>query len=295
MFNLKARLQKTRDSFVAPLRNVFKHGERLSLEDQDVVEELLIGSDMGVEACDRIMDALKNQHETSDYQDFLRREFLDLLSENDDDPAEGTATPRAIIVIGVNGVGKTTSIAKLANYYKKNGKQVVLAAGDTFRAAAQEQLSLWAQRLDIEMIGHKQGGDPAAVAFDACTAAKSRNVDYVIIDTAGRLHTRVNLMEELKKIHRVCEKVLGPESVDAFLTLDATLGQNSLHQAKEFTRGIATRGIILTKLDSTAKGGIVIAIRQALGIPVSFIGAGEGVDDFAPFVAEDFVDALLSS
>lgn len=295
MFNLKARLQKTRDNFVSPLKRVFQRGARLSLEDQDAVEELLIGSDMGVDACDRIMDALKEQRETSDYQDFLRREFLDLLNQNNGDTTDAMTSPRAIIVIGVNGVGKTTSIAKLANYYKKSGKQVVLAAGDTFRAAAQDQLALWAERLGIEMIGHKQGGDPAAVAFDACTAAKSRDVDYVIVDTAGRLHTRVNLMEELKKIHRVCEKVLGPDSVDAYLTLDATLGQNSLHQAKEFTRGITTRGIILTKIDSTAKGGIVIAIRQALGIPVSFIGAGEGVDDFAPFVAEDFVDALLSS
>jgi fused signal recognition particle receptor len=280
---------------VSPLKRVFQRGAKLSLEDQDAVEELLISSDMGVDACDRIMDALKNQRETSDYQQFLRREFLDLLTTNDTDVNAATTTPRAIIVIGVNGVGKTTSIAKLANYYKNTGKRVILAAGDTFRAAAQNQLALWAERLDIEMIGHKEGGDPAAVAFDACTAAKSRNVDYVIIDTAGRLHTRVNLMEELKKIHRVCERVLGPEMVDTYLTLDATLGQNSLHQAKEFTRGIATRGIILTKLDSTAKGGIVIAIRKSLGIPVSFIGVGEGVDDFGPFVAEDFVDALLSS
>jgi len=295
MFNLKARLQKTRDSFVSPLKKVFQRGIRLSLEDRDAVEELLIGSDMGVEACDRIMDALKDQRETTDYHEFLRDEFLGLLTKDDDEAAAPAKTPRAIIVIGINGVGKTTSIAKLANHFKKNGKNVILAAGDTFRAAAQDQLSLWAGRLDIEMIGHKQGGDPAAVAFDACTAAKSRDVDYVIIDTAGRLHTRVNLMEELRKIHRVCEKVLGEDSVDAYLTLDATLGQNSLQQAQEFTRGIPTRGIILTKIDSTAKGGIVIAIRQALGIPVSFIGAGEGVDDFAPFDPAEFVDALLSS
>ncbi|UCH83191.1 MAG: signal recognition particle-docking protein FtsY [Candidatus Latescibacterota bacterium] len=294
MFNLKTRLKKTRDGFVSPLRRVFQRGAHLTLEDQDAIEELLIGSDMGVDACDRIMDALKEQRETSDYQDFLRREFLELLIENNGEDINASATPRAIIVIGVNGVGKTTSIAKLGNYYKKNGKKVILAAGDTFRAAAQDQLGLWAQRLDIELIGHKQGGDPAAVAFDACTAAKSRDADYVIIDTAGRLHTRVNLMEELRKIHRVCIKVLGDDSVYAYLTLDATLGQNSLHQAKEFTRGIPTRGIILTKLDSTAKGGIVIAIRQALGIPVSFIGVGEGVDDFAPFDPAEFVDALLS-
>ncbi len=294
MFDLKARLQRTRDGFVSPLKRVFQRKAKLTLEDQEEVEELLIGSDVGVEACDRIMDALKSQDNVADYQSFLREEFTRLLA--DDEPGEsvgGTGT-RALIVIGVNGVGKTTSIAKLGHYYRQRGKKVILAAGDTFRAAAQEQLSVWAERLDLEMIGHKQGGDPAAVAFDACTAAKSRGVDYVIIDTAGRLHTRVNLMEELKKIRRVCEKVLGPESVDVYLTLDATLGQNSLHQAREFSRNLNTCGIILTKLDSTAKGGIVIAIRQSLGVPVKFIGVGEGVDDFAPFSPAEFIDALLS-
>jgi fused signal recognition particle receptor len=249
---------------------------------------------MGVEACDRIMSALKAQKDLGDFQGFLRNEFISLLAADESPQDRELPSPRAVIIIGVNGVGKTTSIAKLAHYYKKLGKNVILAAGDTFRAAAQDQLSLWAERLDIEMIGHKQGGDPAAVAFDACTAAKSRGSDYVIIDTAGRLHTRVNLMEELKKIRRVCEKVLGPDAVDAYLTLDATLGQNSLQQAKEFARSLDTNGIILTKLDSTAKGGIVIAIRQSLGIPVRFIGVGEGLDDFAPFSPAEFVDALLS-
>jgi fused signal recognition particle receptor len=294
MFDLKTRLKKTRDGFVSPLRRVFQRKTKLSAEDQEAVEELLIGSDMGVDACERIMNALREDRETEDYQSFLRKEFMDLLVGADEEPQGDLITPRAIMITGVNGVGKTTSIAKLGNYYKKQGKKVILAAGDTFRAAAQDQLSLWAQRLGVEMIGHKQGGDPAAVAFDACTAAKSRGIDYVIIDTAGRLHTRVNLMEELKKISRVCEKVLGAEAVDAYLTLDATLGQNSLHQAKEFTRSLNTRGIILTKLDSTAKGGIVIAIRQSLGLPVSFIGAGEGIDDFSPFSPSEFVDALLS-
>lgn len=282
---------------MSPLKRVFQHKAKLTLEDQEEVEELLIGSDVGVEACDRIMDDLKSQNDLGDYQSFLREEFTRLLTE--DDSAEPTESPqragtRALIIIGVNGVGKTTSIAKLGHHFKQRGKKVILAAADTFRAAAKEQLSLWAERLDLELIGHEQGGDPAAVAFDACTAAKSRGVDYVIIDTAGRLHTRVNLMEELKKIKRVCERVLGPDSVDAYLTLDATLGQNSLFQAKEFTRNLDARGIILTKLDSTAKGGIVIAIRQSLGVPVKFIGVGEGVDDFAPFSPSEFVDALLS-
>jgi fused signal recognition particle receptor len=294
MFDLKARLQRTRDGFVSPLKRVFQRKAKLTLEDQEEVEELLIGSDVGVEACDRIMDALKSQDGVQDYQSFLREEFTQLLADDETVERTDATGTRALLIIGVNGVGKTTSIAKLGHYLRQHGKKVLLAAGDTFRAAAQEQLSLWAERLDLEMISHEQGGDPAAVAFDACTAAKSRGVDYVIIDTAGRLHTRVNLMEELKKIRRVCEKVLGPESVDAYLTLDATLGQNSLHQAREFTRNLDACGIILTKLDSTAKGGIVIAIRQSLGIPVKFIGVGEGVDDFAPFSPTEFVDALLS-
>ncbi len=294
MFDLKAKLKKARDGFVSPLKQVFQRKPRLSLEDEAKVEELLIGSDMGVEACDRIMDVLKTRDEVDDYETFLRREFMKLLEADSAVETGEGATPRAVMVIGVNGVGKTTSIAKLAHFHKQRGKKVILAAGDTFRAAAQDQLSKWAERLDMEIIGHKHGGDPAAVAFDACTAAKSRGADYVIIDTAGRLHTRVNLMEELKKIRRVCEKVLGPGSVDVYLTLDATLGQNSLQQAKEFARNLDTNGIILTKLDSTAKGGIVIAIRQALGIPVRFIGVGEGLDDFAPFSPAEFVDALLS-
>jgi fused signal recognition particle receptor len=293
MFDLKARLKKARDGFVSPLKQVFQRKPRLSLEDEERVEELLIGSDMGVEACDRIMEAIKNQKDIGDYQAFLRKEFMDLLTAGEAEPAE-PATPRAVIVIGVNGVGKTTSIAKLAYYHKQRGKKVILAAADTFRAAAREQLGSWAERAGVEMIGHEQGGDPAAVAFDACTAAKSRGADYVIIDTAGRLHTRVNLMEELKKIRRVCEKVLGPGAVDSYLALDATLGQNSLQQASEFARSLDTNGIILTKLDSTAKGGIVIAVRQTLGIPVRYIGVGEALDDFAPFSPSEFVDALLS-
>jgi fused signal recognition particle receptor len=293
MFDLKARLKKARDGFVSPLKQVFQRKPRLSLEDEEMVEELLIGSDMGVEACDRIMEAIKIRKDLGDYQEFLRREFMALLAAGEPEAAE-SATPRAVIVIGVNGVGKTTSIAKLAHYHTKRGKKVILAAADTFRAAAREQLGKWAERAGVEIIGHDQGGDPAAVAFDACTAAKSRGADYVIIDTAGRLHTRVNLMEELKKIRRVCEKVLGPGAVDCYLALDATLGQNSLQQAREFARSLETNGIILTKLDSTAKGGIVIAVRQTLGIPVRYIGVGEGLEDFAPFNPSEFVDALLS-
>jgi fused signal recognition particle receptor len=197
------------------------------------------------------------------------------------------------MVIGVNGVGKTTSIAKLARLYQEQGSRVLLAACDTFRAAAADQLGIWADRLGVELVRHQDGSDPAAVAFDACTAAKSRGADVVIVDTAGRLHTRVNLMEELAKIKRVCVKALGEGSVETFIALDATLGQNSLVQAEEFTRRVDVDGIILTKLDSTARGGIVVAVKQRLGIPVRYIGVGEQLDDFAEFHAADFVDALL--
>ena len=247
---------------------------------------------MGVEASEHIMDLLREQREVDDPREFLRGELIELLGAGA--PPAARPTPRALLIVGVNGVGKTTSIAKLANHHLREGRKVLVAAGDTFRAAAKDQLATWADRLGVELIGHKEGGDPAAVAFDACSAGKSRGVDYIIVDTAGRLHTRANLMEELKKIKRACDKVLGPDSVDTLLVLDANLGQNSLHQAREFTRSLEVDGIILTKLDSTAKGGIVIAIRRTLGIPVTYIGVGEGVDDFAPFVATEFVDALLA-
>jgi fused signal recognition particle receptor len=293
MFDLKSKLRKTREGLVSPLMRVFGRGSALTQEDEEAIEELLLGSDIGVEACEQFMDDLKARRDRTGHKEFLREEFLKLLGEADDDEAAVASLPRAVVVVGVNGVGKTTSIAKLARHYERQGKKVLLAAGDTFRAAAKDQLALWAKRLDMEIVGHAEGSDPAAVAFDACTAAKSRGLDYVIVDTAGRLHTRTNLMEELKKIKRVCEKVLGADAVDTYLTLDATLGQNSLQQAREFAKNVETDGIILAKLDSTAKGGMVIAIKQALGIPVKFIGAGESIDDFSEFVAADFIDALL--
>jgi fused signal recognition particle receptor len=293
-FDLRAKLQKTRESLVSPLARVFARRPRLSPEDEEDIEELLLGSDMGVEACERILGDLRSRRGDVDHRAFLTEELLKLLGDESAAPTY-SAWPRANLVIGINGVGKTTSIAKLAHHYRTGGHSVLLAAGDTFRAAARDQLALWAKRLGVDVVSHVDGSDPAAVAFDACTAAKSRGVHYVIIDTAGRLHTRVNLLEELKKIRRVSEKVLGEGAVETYLTIDATLGQNSLQQAREFTRNIATDGIILTKLDSTAKGGIVIAIKQSLGIPVRFIGAGEAVEDFSEFSARDFVDALLST
>lgn len=293
MFNLKKKLQKTRDGLVAPLARIFQRAHRLTDQDRDSIEELLLGADVGVEACDRLMTRLEESNGIQDKLGFLREEFLRLLAADEREEDTASSGTRAIIVIGVNGVGKTTSIAKLAHYHKRRGETVILAASDTFRAAAADQLAIWAQRLGVEIVRHRDGGDPGAVAFDACNAGKSRGVDVVIIDTAGRLHTRVNLMEELKKIKRVCEKVLGGEAVSTYLALDATLGQNSLVQAAEFTKAMAVDGIILTKLDSTARGGIVIAIKQSLGIPVKYIGVGEKLEDFSVFDPGDFVDALL--
>ena len=290
MFNLRERLRKTRDSFVEPLKSVFQRSQALSPDDEDDIEELLLGADVGVEACERIMNALR-EGGANDPRTFLRAEFLSLLGTDEETPTR--PSPHAVMVIGVNGVGKTTSIAKLARYYKSSGNRVLLAACDTFRAAAADQLGIWADRLGVEMVRHQDGTDPAAVAFDACSAARSRDVDVVIVDTAGRLHTRVNLMEELAKIKRVCRKALGEDAVETLIALDATLGQNSLVQAGEFTRRVDVDGIILTKLDSTSRGGIVIAVKQSLGIPVRFIGVGEKLDDFAEFHAAEFVDALL--
>lgn len=296
MFNLRARLARTRDNLIAPLQRVLQRGGALTPDDEDTIEELLLGADLGVDASESIMDALRRA-KSGDYRAFLREELLALL-HGDDTPSQAQRAacphPRALVIVGVNGVGKTTSIAKLTHLLRGHGETVLLAACDTFRAAAADQLAVWADRLGVDLVRHADGSDPAAVAHDACTAARARGIDTVILDTAGRLHTKVNLMEELAKVRRVCAKVLGEEAVETILALDATLGQNSLVQAQEFTRRLDTSGIVLTKLDSTARGGIVVAIRQSLGIPVRYIGVGEQLDDFAEFDAEAFVDALLA-
>jgi fused signal recognition particle receptor len=290
MFNLKAKLQRAREGLLNPLARVFQRGSSMSADDIDEVEALLLSADVGVDATDRAVAALRERG-GADYRDALRDIFLDILTETQSAPV--AARPRAVIVVGINGVGKTTSIGKLAHHLKREGETVLLAACDTFRAAAADQLGIWAGRVGVDMIRHDEGTDPAAVAFDACEAAKARGIDTVIVDTAGRLHTRVNLMEELAKVRRVCERALGDGAVTVLLVLDANLGQNSLVQAGEFTRRMKTDGIILTKLDSTARGGIVIAVKQQLGIPVRYIGVGEELDDFGAFAPAEFVAALI--
>jgi len=291
MLDLKAKLKRARESLLAPLSNVFQRGGAAHAIDLEQLEALLLQADVGLEATERIVKALAKDG-GGDPRGALRARFLEILRAGDT-RASSQAKPRAWVVVGVNGVGKITSTAKLAHYEKSRGNSVLLAAGDTFRAAAVDQLAIWADRIGVEMIRHRDGSDPGAVAFDACSAAKARGIDVVVVDTAGRLHTRANLMEALAKVQRVCARALGENAVETLLVLDANLGQNSLVQAREFARHLSLDGVVLTKLDSTAKGGIVIAVKEALGVPIRYVGVGEGLDDFAEFEPEAFVDALL--
>ena len=228
--------------------------------------------------------------------DILKREMVEMLSVDDTGhPLDVDARPLVLLVVGVNGVGKTTGIAKLTNLYLQDGRQVLIGAADTFRAGAAEQLRTWGRRLDVDVISHREGADPGAVAFDTVSAALSRNADVVIVDTAGRLHTKTNLMEELKKIRRVVSRHVPESSIRVLLALDAVTGQNGLHQARAFTQALKCHGVLLSKLDGTAKGGIVLAITRELGIPVLYIGTGEQPDDIAAFDPQQFVDALFET
>lgn len=268
------------------------------------IEEILISSDVGVETSLRIIDSLKEQVRsgTLDSPDAvtsaLKQALTEDLSSDRNDPAadEGieSSSPYVILMVGVNGVGKTTSIGKLAHHFSQSGRKVMLGAADTFRAAAAEQLEILGERVGVDVIRHTAGADPGAVAFDAYQASKARGADVLIIDTAGRLHTKSNLMEELRKIHRVIQRLDPSAPHEVILTLDATTGHNGLAQAKSFREAVDCTGIFLAKLDGTARGGIVLAIKQELQVPILFIGTGEGLSDMAPFDAGDFVDALLA-
>ena len=269
----------------------------------DEIEEILISSDVGVETSLRIIEELKQQAKSGQLEspeavtDALKQALIHDLTADADTPipgGDGTASPYVILMVGVNGVGKTTSIAKLAHHFTHSGRRVVLGAADTFRAAAAEQLEILGERVGVDVIRHAAGADPGAVAYDAYQASKARGADVLIIDTAGRLHTKSNLMEELRKIHRVLQRQDQSAPHEVILTLDATTGHNGLAQAKSFREAVDCTGIFLAKLDGTARGGIVLAIRQELQVPILFIGTGEGMADMAPFDAEDFVDALLA-
>ena len=297
---LKKGLTKTKKAFVSGIDTIFGSYEEVGEDLFDDLEELLVCSDIGAETAMEILDRLRDRiyEERITIPNVAKIELFDILSDmiGECEPIhyeKGKMT--VILVIGVNGVGKTTSIAKMAYDIKKNGKNVLLAAADTFRAAAIDQLAVWADRAGVDLIAQSEGSDPAAVVFDAAAAAKKRGTDVLIIDTAGRLHNKKNLMNELEKINRVISREL-PEAIrETLLVLDATTGQNAVIQAKEFKNAADITGLVLTKLDGTAKGGIVISIRKELGIPVKFIGVGEKIDDLQPFDHNDFISALFSS
>ena len=294
---LKQGLSKTKNALFGRIRNLFISMRKVDEDMLDELEEILITADVGVETTEKIIDSLRFKikenrlTESEDVYNALKEIIASMI--DDGEPLDLSTKPSVILVIGVNGVGKTTSIAKIASYLKGEGKKVVLAAADTFRAAAADQLGIWAERIGVDMIRHDEGSDPASVVFDAIAASKARGADALIIDTAGRLHNKKNLMDELSKIDRVISRELPSAARETLLVLDATTGQNAVIQAKEFSNTAKITGLILTKLDGTAKGGIVISVKDELGIPVKFIGVGEKKDDMQPFVAADFIEALF--
>ncbi|MCX7822481.1 MAG: signal recognition particle-docking protein FtsY [Syntrophobacterales bacterium] len=292
-------LQKTRDHFTSRIEQLFSGRKTIDRELFDELEEILITSDVGVAATRRLLNNLEERVERESIQELeilykmLEEEIIGLLSIPAEPLDPNRADPFVIMVVGVNGVGKTTTIAKLANHWKTEGKKPLVVAGDTFRAAAIDQLAMWAERVGVPIIKQRPGADPSAVVYDALDAAVSRGYDLVIIDTAGRMHTKSNLMEELKKIRRVMAKKIPEAPHETFLVLDATTGQNAYSQVKTFKEEISISGLILTKLDGTAKGGVVIGICHEFGIPIRFIGVGEGIEDLRPFQPELFAKALL--
>ena len=295
---LKNGLTKTRESIAKQVNNVFSVFVKVDDELFENLEEALIMADIGVETStyiiEKLRDNVKHKHITDG--NLVKEELKSIISEilsALDTTVNTSTTPSVILVIGVNGVGKTTSIGKIASHYKSMGKKVLLAAADTFRAAAIYQLDIWAQRSGCDIIKHQENSDPAAVVFDACTAAKARGADILICDTAGRLHNKKNLMAELAKINRVIERELPDSARETLLVLDATTGQNAVSQAKLFSEAADITGIILTKLDGTAKGGIVISIAKEQNVPVKFVGVGEGIDDLQEFNSDDFAKAIF--
>ena len=293
---LRERLSKTRHNLSDGLAQVLS-GKKIDAGVLDQIEELLITSDIGVQTATELIGRISGAGVTTadELQSVLRQEILSILTRHAPPARRPGGPPHVILVVGVNGVGKTTTIGKLAARYAADGQKVVIAAADTFRAAAVEQLAIWAERAGADIVRHPNGADPASVAFDAVDKALARGADVVIVDTAGRLHTKVNLMEEIKKIKRSIAKKLPEAPHDILLVLDATTGQNAISQARLFHEALELTGIALTKLDGTAKGGIVIAICQAFDIPLRFIGVGESIEDLQDFDPQQFVDALFAS
>ena len=294
---LKAGLSKTKKALFGGIEDLFKRFRRVDEELFDELEELLITSDVGVETTEELLDALRERvkeekiREPEEIKKILYAELRAMIGEGDG--VHLSTKPSVILVIGVNGVGKTTSIGKMAAELKSQKKKVIVAAADTFRAAAAEQLAVWCERAGVDLIRQGAGADPAAVVFDTIQAAKSRGADVVIVDTAGRLHNKKNLMDELAKIDRVIARELPGADRENLLVLDATTGQNAVIQAREFKEAAKITGLVLTKLDGTAKGGVILSIRRELDIPVKFVGVGEGIDDMKPFDADEFAEALF--
>ena len=301
---IRDSLSRTKQQIVERFEEIVRSadaGERrsrpLDVETIEALEELLISADVGVPATDRIVAAIQTRARGGEsLRDLVRDEIRAVFAAVERPTAGGAApgTPTVCLIVGVNGTGKTTTVGKLANLLKKQGRQPLICAADTFRAAAVEQLEIWARRADVDMVRARAGGDPAAVVFDAISSAKAKGRDPVLVDTAGRLHTRVNLMQELEKIRRVAGREVPGAPQEVILVLDATVGQNGVQQAREFTQVAGVNGIVLTKLDGTAKGGVAVAIAHDLKLPIRYVGVGEGIDDLVPFSADEYIDGLFA-
>lgn len=298
---LKQGLSKTRESLTAKIETTILGYADIDDGLLDELEEILIMADVGVATTETLMKAVrqgikkKEIREPGDLKPFLEKEITALLLKGGAGIRMAANGPTVLLIVGVNGAGKTTTIGKLSAFYHHYGKKVMLAAADTFRAAASDQLAIWGERTAAEVIRHEEGSDPAAVVFDAVKAAKARQIDILLVDTAGRLQTKTNLMAELEKINRVIAREIPGAPHETLLVLDATTGQNAVSQAKLFTQAAPVTGVVLTKLDGTAKGGVVIGIKAELGIPIKWIGVGEAVEDLRPFAAEDFAKALFEN
>jgi fused signal recognition particle receptor len=295
---MKQAVTRTRENLSERIEDIVSFGKEIDRDTLDDLEATLIGADLGTTTTREVLNKLRelaDRKQIGDVQELkrlLRQELLNILNASAK-PVKAVEAPEVIVVVGVNGTGKTTSIGKLAALLRGDGKTVLMCAADTFRAAAIEQLEIWGQRTGTEVIKSKPGGDPSAVLFDALEAAKARDIDYVIVDTAGRLHTKSNLMAELEKMRRTAQRIVPGAPHETLLVMDATTGQNGLQQARQFTQSAGVTGIVLTKLDGTAKGGVVVAISRELGIPVRYVGTGEKAGDLLPFDAQSFVDSLF--
>ena len=298
---MKEAVTRTRENLAARIEDVVSIGKEIDRTTLDDLEAILIGADLGTVTTQQVLGNLREKADRKQIKDvdelkrLLKEELLAILNATDKRPvARVNGTPEVILVVGVNGAGKTTTIGKLAQNFRSEGKTVLLCAADTFRAAAIEQLEIWGQRTGTEVIRTSAGGDPSAVLFDALQAANARKTDYVIVDTAGRLHTKTSLMAELEKMRRTAQRVIPGSPHETLLVMDGTTGQNGLQQARLFTQSAGVTGIVLTKLDGTAKGGVVVAISRELGLPVRYVGVGEKVGDLLPFNPKDFVDSLFA-